>query len=98
MVFLIPHPLLKHTPFLSTMFYSSSHTKDSDYIIQELSVSYLLNIANTICLILHLNVADSLDSFLSCLVLHFFKPFYFRRHSLAFQFINFVDKPKLPYS
>ena len=37
-----------------------------------------------------LNLADSLESFLSLLVLHFFKQFQFRRHSLAFQFTNFV--------
>ena len=40
-----------------------------------------------------LNLADSFESFLSLLVLHFFKQFQFRRHSLAFQFTNFVDKP-----
>ena len=32
-----------------------------------------------------LNLADSLESFLSLFVLSFFKQFQFRRHSLAFQ-------------
>ena len=41
-----------------------------------------------------LNLTDSLESFLSLLVLYFFKQLQFRRHSLAFQFTNFVDKPK----
>ena len=45
-----------------------------------------------------LNLADSLESFLSILVSYFFKQFQFRRHSLAFQFTNFVDKPKFSYS
>ena len=45
-----------------------------------------------------LNLANSLESFLSLLVLYFFNYFQFRRHSLAFQFTNFVDKPKLSYS
>ena len=45
-----------------------------------------------------LNLADSLESFLSLLVLYVFKQFQFRRHSLAFQFTNFVDKPKFSYS
>ena len=40
-----------------------------------------------------LNLADSLVSFLSLLVLYFFKQLQFRRHTLAFQFTNFVDKP-----
>ena len=44
-----------------------------------------------------LNLADSLESFLNLLVLHFFKQFQFIRHSLAFQFTNFVDKPKFSY-
>ena len=44
------------------------------------------------------NFADSLESFLSLLVLYFFKRFQFRIHSLAFQFTNFVDKPKFSYS
>ena len=46
----------------------------------------------------HIHLADSLESFLSLLVLYFFKHFQFRRHSLAFQFTNFVDKPKFSYS
>ena len=41
-----------------------------------------------------LNLADSLESFLSLLVLYFFKQFQFRRHSLAFQFTNLVDTGK----
>ena len=39
-----------------------------------------------------LNLTDYLESFLSLLVLYSFKQFPFRRHSLAFQFTNFVNK------
>ena len=42
-----------------------------------------------------LNLTDLLESFLSLLVLYFFKQFQFRRHSLAFQFTNFA---KFSYS
>ena len=45
-----------------------------------------------------LNLADSLESFLSLLVLYFIKQFEFITHGLAFQFTNFVDKPKFSYS
>ena len=41
-----------------------------------------------------LNLADSLETLLRLLFLHFFKQFEFSRHSLAFQFTNFVDKSK----
>ena len=44
-----------------------------------------------------LNLADWLESFPSHFVLYFFKQFQFRRHTLAFQFTNFVDKPKFSY-
>ena len=45
-----------------------------------------------------LNLADLLESFFSLLVLYFFKQFQFIRHSLAFQFTNFDDKPIFSYS
>ena len=45
-----------------------------------------------------LNLADSLESLLSFLVLDFFKQFQFRKYSSAFQFTNLVDKPKFSYS
>ena len=42
-----------------------------------------------------LNLADLLESFVSLLVLYFFKHFQFiRPTSFAFQYTNFIDKPK----
>ena len=45
-----------------------------------------------------LNLFDSLESFLTLLVLYFVKQFEFITHSFAFQFTNFVDKIKFSYS
>ena len=95
MVFLIPHPLLWHTHFLfNYMFYSSSHTKGS-YNLGGVKCQPSLKYSGYyVAHLTPLNLADWLESFLSLLVLYFFKQFQFRRLSLDLQLTNFVDKPK----
>ena len=94
--FTIPHSFIRTATFFSTIFYSFSHTLGG-VKCQKCSAYYVANLISLI--------ADSfffvtimLGTLLSLVFWNFFKQFQFRRHSLAFQFTNFVDKPNFSHS